>query len=75
MARPSDVARGLSLQMLGVARERLSCHLVAGDRAALPFGEGWFDVVADRHVAVDPREVLRVSPAIRCPTSSVDSTL
>jgi SAM-dependent methyltransferase len=60
VARAGDVALDISLEMLGAARERLSCHLVAGDREALPFGEGWFDVVADRHVGVDPREVLRV---------------
>jgi ubiquinone/menaquinone biosynthesis C-methylase UbiE len=60
VARPGDVALDISLEMLGAARERLSCHLVAGDREALPFGEGWFDVVADRHVGVDPREVLHV---------------
>jgi SAM-dependent methyltransferase len=60
VARPSDVALDLSLDMLTVARERLPCSLVVGDQSALPFREACVDIVADRHVGVDPREVLRV---------------
>jgi len=60
VARPNDVALDFKAEMLEVAREHLPCHLVMGDQRALPFVTHSFDVVADRHVGVDPREVLRV---------------
>lgn len=60
VARPHDVALDFKMEMLDVAREHLPCRLVAGDQRALPFEAGSFDVVADRHVGADAREVLRV---------------
>lgn len=60
VARPQDTALDFKMEMLQVARENLPCHLVAGDHRALPFDTGSFDVVADRHVGADAREVLRV---------------
>jgi SAM-dependent methyltransferase len=59
VARPTDVALDVSLDMLAVARRRLPCPVVAADHADLPFRASWVDVVADRHVGADPREVLR----------------
>jgi SAM-dependent methyltransferase len=60
VARPQDVALDFKMSMLEVAREHLPCPLVAGDQRALPFAGDSFDVVADRHCGVEPREVLRV---------------
>ncbi len=60
VARPHDVALDFNMEMLDVAREHLPCRLVAGDHRALPFEAGCFDVVADRHVGSDAREVLRI---------------
>lgn len=58
--RPGDAALDISLERLAVARERLACHVVAGDQAALPFPDQSFDAVTDRHVGVPPPEVMRV---------------
>jgi hypothetical protein len=60
VARRDDVALDFKTEMLEVARENLPCHLVRGDQRALPFADSSFDVVADRHCGVDPREVIRV---------------
>ena len=60
VARAGDVALDLKMEMLEVARENLPCHLVQGDQRALPFAARSFDVVADCHCGVDPREVIRV---------------
>ncbi len=60
VARRCDVALDVSSEMLAVARERLPCPLVAGDRLALPFVPACFDVVADRHVGAEPSQVLSV---------------
>lgn len=60
VARQRDVALDFKMEMLHVAREHLPCHLVAGEHRALPFNDGSFDVVADRHVGADAREIFRV---------------
>ncbi len=60
VARPDDVVLDFKMEMLEVARENLPCHFVQGDQRALPFAARSFDVVADRHVGVDPREVIRL---------------
>jgi SAM-dependent methyltransferase len=60
VARKQDVALDFKMEMLEVAREHLPCRLVAGDHRALPLASHSFDVVADRHVGADAREVLRV---------------
>lgn len=60
MARPQDVALDMSLEMLAVARRRLPGPVVGGDHSALPLRDGSVDLVADRHVGADPREVVRV---------------
>ena len=60
VARPTDVALDVSLDMLVVARDMLPCPLVAGDHFDLPLRDSCVDVAADRHVGADPREVLRV---------------
>jgi SAM-dependent methyltransferase len=60
VARAQDVAVDFKMEMLEVAREHLPCRLVAGDHRALPLVSHSFDVVADRHVGADAREVLRV---------------
>ncbi len=60
VARPHDVAIDISIDMLRVARTNLPCPIVGGDHFSLPFRASCVDVVADRHVGADPREVLRV---------------
>jgi SAM-dependent methyltransferase len=60
VARPRDVALDFDRAKLTVACERLPCPLVEGDQHALPFRPGSFDVVADRHVGVDPLQVMSV---------------
>jgi hypothetical protein len=60
VARPGDVALDFIWTMLAVARTELPCPLVQGDQYGLPFRPDSFDVVADRHVGVDPRQVLGV---------------
>ena len=60
VARPTDVALDFSLEMLAVAKTNLPCPLVAGDGHALPFRPRSFEVVCERHVGVDPAQVLRV---------------
>lgn len=60
VARERDVALDFKMEMLEVAREHLPCLLVAGHHRELAFRDASFDVVADRHVGADGREVLRV---------------
>lgn len=60
VARASDIAVDLSPEMLKVARERLPCPVVAADGDKLPFLDSVLDIVSNRHVGVDPHEVLRV---------------
>jgi SAM-dependent methyltransferase len=60
VARPHDVALDFDREKLAVARERLPCPLVEGDQHALPFRPGCFDVVADRHVGVEPAQAMSV---------------
>jgi SAM-dependent methyltransferase len=60
VGRPQDVALDLSPEMLAVARRRLQCPLVRGDQSRLPFRPDSFDVVADRHVGVEPDQVVAV---------------
>ena len=60
VARPSDVALDVSLDMLAVARERLPCPLVVGHNGALPFTDASFGLVVARHVGVSPYEAVRV---------------
>jgi SAM-dependent methyltransferase len=59
-ARPTDVALDINADRLAVARTRLPCALVRGDQTCLPFRRASFDLVTDRHVGVEPQEVLRV---------------
>lgn len=60
LARPTDVALDVSLDMLKVAAANLDCFLIAGNISALPFREASFDLVADRHATPHPDEILRV---------------
>jgi hypothetical protein len=59
-ARAGDVALEFDPERLAIARARLPCSLVRGDQARLPFANHSFDLLADRHVGVDPTEVVRV---------------
>lgn len=59
-ARATDVALEFDGDRLAVAVSRLPCPLVRGDQARLPFRRGSFDLVTDRHVGVEPDQVLSV---------------
>lgn len=59
-SRATDVALDLDPDRLRVARIRLPCPLVRGDQNFLPFRRASFDLVTDRHVGVQPEQVLRV---------------
>ena len=59
-ARPQDVALDINADRLAVARTRLPCPLVRGDQTCLPFRSASFDLVADRHVGVEPGQVMGV---------------
>ena len=59
-ARAQDVALDISADRLAVAQTRLPCALVRGDQTCLPFRSASFDLVADRHVGVEPGQVIRV---------------
>ena len=60
VARPQDVALDIKPHLAAIAREKLPCPVVVGDHVALPLRDECFDLVADRHVGGDPREVLRM---------------
>ena len=60
VARQGDIALDMSVEKLAVARENLTCSLAAADKFALPLRDEIADVVSDRHVGADPREVLRI---------------
>lgn len=60
VAKRTDVALDVSLDMLAVARTRLPCPVVAADQVAMPFMDESIDVVAARHVGAEPTEVLRM---------------
>jgi SAM-dependent methyltransferase len=60
VARARDVALDIDLEKLKLAQRALPCPVIAGDQERLPFRFECVDVVADRHVGVDPDEVLRI---------------